>query len=77
MQLDNYIWMYRALELDVPVANFGEILQAMPENQKQTNRWKTLVEFTENFGANNLVGKQAPDFTNLKDTSGNPVLLKT
>lgn len=75
--METYIIIVRALEMDIPIAKLRELLSSMPEKQKKYEIWKDLNDIVTTLKpANILTGNPAPEFTNLKDTSENPVYLK-
>lgn len=74
--MDYYIVTARCLRQDIPFRQFKDILQAMPELQKHSDAWRLLYTFSEKLVPGGVaIGKYAPEFIELKDTSGRTVLL--
>jgi|GEM_PF-5852043 len=75
--ISEYLFIARALELSIPVSTLQTLLASMPEQQKQYKIWKELDYTMKNMRpAKTFVGMAAPEFIDLKDTSGRTVYLK-
>ena len=75
--MKRYLYIARMLQLNIPVSTFQALLDSMPEKLKQYEIWKELDNTVKTIQPNKtLVGSTAPEFVDLKDTSGNTVYLK-
>ena len=75
--MNTYISQSRFFRFDVPGPTFQSYLQSMPQNLQQLKLWKELDEITKVINpGSSLIGKKAPEFINLKDSSGRIVQLE-
>lgn len=74
--MKKYVRIARILQMNIPKEYFLNLLGKMSVTQKKSNPWKELKEKVSALqNTKTLVGKPAPPFFDLKDTSGNRVQL--
>lgn len=75
--MDKYIFQARALNYKLPVNRLLMLLKAMSDKVKRYPLWRELSGIVKAFPPSpSLVGKLAPEFVGLTDTSGREVHLK-
>lgn len=68
--MESYIRTARILKMNIPRQLFSEQLRSMPDIQKESKIWLGLKnKLTVLNQIKSLIGSQAPEFINIKDTS--------
>lgn len=76
--MDRYIFQARVLQMHIPKEYFDGLLESMSKTQKESKPWRELKETVAVIpDQGTCVGKMAPPFVGIIDTSGNPVKLKS